>query len=185
MENILEECQTGSVNVLYLTYLWLIILTVLNLLVLAGTFTSNSLVIFSLIKTKQIFKVSWKLIFHLSVSLFLAVLFETVCIVKVASQFFSGFLVRLFAYTIGLIGIDHFICIKYKMTFRSILTSKSVMFVLLLVCFPCFDQCNDADHWSFSKRKSIRDDCISSWHYCIIFCYYHATVNNQGYQKSK
>ena len=185
MENILPECQTGSVDVLYLTYLQLIILTVLNLLISAGTVISNSLVIFLLIKTKQIFKVSCKLIFHLSISdlsitllvqnLFLAVLFETDCIVKIASQFLSGFLVRLSAYTTGLTGIDRFIRIKYKITFRSILTSKSVMFMLLLVWFFeicdvyavvsvvfCFDQCNDADHWSFSKRKSIWNDCISS-----------------------
>lgn len=145
MENILPECQTGSVDVLYLTYLQLIILTVLNLLISAGTVISNSLVIFLLIKTKQIFKVSCKLIFHLSISdlsitllvqnLFLAVLFETDCIVKIASQFLSGFLVRLSAYTTGLTGIDRFIRIKYKITFRSILTSKSVMFMLLLVWF--------------------------------------------------
>ena len=123
----------------------MIILTVLNLLILVGAFISNTLVTFLLIKTKQIFKVSCKLIFHLSVSdlsiallvqnLFLAVLFETDCIVKIASQFLSGFLVRLSAYTIGLIGVDRFIRIKYRMMFRSILTSKSVMFMLLLVWF--------------------------------------------------
>lgn len=138
-----EECPTNAGDVPHLTNNQLIALTVLDVLVLAATVVSNALVIFLLLKTKQISNVSCKLIFHLSVSdlliallvetLFIVVIFKTNCAVKATSQFIAAFLARLSAYTIALIGIDRFLRIKYKMTFRTILTAKSVMLMIVLV----------------------------------------------------
>ena len=138
-----EECPTNALDVSHLTNNQLIVLTVLDVLVLTVTFISNTVVIYLLLKTKQISNVSCKLIFHLSVSdlllallvetLFIVVIFKTNCTVKFISQFIAAFLVHLSAYTIALIGIDRFLRIKYKMTFRSLLTTKSVMLMIVLV----------------------------------------------------
>ena len=143
MKDASEECPTNAVDVPHLSDNQLIVLTVLDVLVLAGNVISNAVVIFLLLKTKQISNVSCKLIFHLSVSdlliallvetLFIVVIFKTNCAVKVTSQFIAAFLARLSAYTIALIGIDRFVRIKYKMTFRAILTTKSVMLMIFLV----------------------------------------------------
>ena len=74
-----EECPTNAGDVPNLTNNQLIALTVLDVLVLAATVVSNALVIFLLLKTKQISNVSCKLIFHLSVSdLLIALLVETI-----------------------------------------------------------------------------------------------------------
>lgn len=104
---------------------------------------TNTLVIYVLIKRGQLASVSCKFILQLSFtdilialltqSLFIAVLFDTKCSVKIASQFVSAFLSRVSGYTIALIGVDRFVRIKYGMSYTLLLTNKFAKMLMLLV----------------------------------------------------
>lgn len=104
---------------------------------------TNTLVIYVLIKTGQLASASCKFILQLSFtdiliafltqSLFIAVLFDTKCSVKIASQFVSAFLSRVSGYTIALIGVDRFVRIKYGMSYTLLLTNKFAKMLMLLV----------------------------------------------------
>ena len=138
-----ENCHKIASDVKYLTYSQLAALTVLDLSILPTNFIANASVLYILIKTKQFSNVSCKIIFMLSLSdllialfvqsLFLAVIYDGACSVKIASIFLSNFLAHLSVYTIAVIGVDRFIRIKYKVNFKTILTSKLLTVLTLIV----------------------------------------------------
>ena len=148
MNEINTTCQTSAADVIYLTSGQLASLTIANCIVSASSLFTNALVIYILIKSKQVTKASCKLIFQLSISdilialfvqnLYLAVIYGTTCFVKIASQFSLTFLSRLSGYTIGIIGVDRYVRIKYKMRFKSILTTKFMMNMIVLVWMTAF-----------------------------------------------
>lgn len=138
-----KNCLTSSVDVVYLNYKQLVALTIVDSALLTANAVTNTLVIYVLIKTGQLASVSCKFILQLSFtdilialltqSLFIAVLFDTKCSVKIASQFVSAFLSRVSGYTIALIGVDRFVRIKYGMSYTLLLTNKFAKMLMLLV----------------------------------------------------
>ena len=138
-----ESCQKIAFDVNYLTYCQLAALTVANLITLPANLIANALVLYILIKTKQISNVSCKIIFMLSSSdllialfvqsLFLAVIYDKACSVKIVSIFLSTFLAHLSAYTIAVMGVDRFVRIKYKINYKAILTPKFLSILVLIV----------------------------------------------------
>ena len=115
---------------LYLTYLTLMIVNI----------TTNALVIYILIVTKQITNITFKKIFILTISglltgLFVQSLFTTIfykqsCIIKVAHMFITIFLFDLPMYKIAIIGIDRYLRIKHYANFKVLWTNK-IVFTLL------------------------------------------------------
>ena len=138
-----KNCLTSSVDVVYLNYKQLVALTIVDSALLIANAVTNTLVIYVLIKTGQLASASCKFILQLSFtdiliafltqSLFIAVLFDTKCSVKIASQFVSAFLSRVSGYTIALIGVDRFVRIKYGMSYTLLLTNKFAKMLMLLV----------------------------------------------------
>ena len=104
-----------------------------------------SLVIYLIIKIKEIAKSACKLIFTLSTmdlltalisqTSYIAMLYEDDCNIVVGCKIADEYLGRLAGYTIGVTGIVRHIRIKYKMTYKSILTSKGLdIFVMTITC---------------------------------------------------
>ena len=141
----LEGCLTSAVDIASLNYSQRFTLTAIDVMLLVTNAAANSLVIYVLIKTKQLTSVSCKFLMMLSLtdiliafftqSLFIIVLFETKCPVKIASQFVSAFLSRGSSYTVAVIGVDRFIRIKYRMNYMSILTNTFATILMLLAFF--------------------------------------------------
>ena len=104
---------------------------------------ANASILYILIKTKQLSNASCKIIFILSLShvlivlfvqrLFLAVIYHRACSVEIASILLFTFLAHLSVYTIAVIGVDRFIRIKYKVSFRTVLTPKYLTVLTFIV----------------------------------------------------
>ena len=145
MNETLEDCLTSAIDISSLNYSQRFTLTTIDVMLLVTNAVANVLVIYVLIETKQLTSVSCKFLFMLSLtdiliamftqSLFIVVLFETKCRVKIASQFVSGFLSRVSSYTVAAIGVDRFIRIKYRMNYMSILTNAFATILMLLAFF--------------------------------------------------
>lgn len=141
----LEDCLTSAVDIASLNYSQRFTLTTIDVMLLVTNAVANVLVIYVLINTKQLTSVSCKFLLMLSLtdilialftqSLFIVVLFETKCRVKIASQFVSAFLSRVSSYTVAVIGVDRFIRIKYRMNYMSILTNAFATILMLLAFF--------------------------------------------------
>ena len=137
-----ENCQKIAFDVKYLTYCQLAALTVVNLIILPANLITNALVLYILIKTKQVSNVSCKIIFMLGLSdlliasfvqtLFLAVIYDKACSVKISSIFLSTFLAHLSAYTIAIMGVVRFVRIKYKVSYKAVLTPKNLNIWVLI-----------------------------------------------------
>ena len=97
-------------------------------------------------KTKQLKSYSCKFIFLLSVADVLSTLtvqsfympvnvlqIKPSCTVVSISHFLSATFPRLSAYTVGLMGLDRYIRIKYKISFNSIITPIRAYFLMALV----------------------------------------------------
>ena len=119
MNEINTTCQTSAVGVIYLTYGQLASLTIANCIVSASSLSEILIAFFVQ-------------------NLHLVLIYDKTCSVTIASQFLSTFLLRLFGYTIGIIGVDRYIRIKYKMRFKSILTAKFMMSMKVLVWMTAF-----------------------------------------------
>ena len=134
-------CHSNQIHTSYLRNSQLAILTVTNLTVTVGNVAANALVIYALIKTKQLYNVANKLIFMLSISdlliggvaqnFFIAVIYGTNCLAGLIARVFSVFLINLSSYTIAIMGVDRFIRIKYYASF--ILTLVSIACLAALV----------------------------------------------------
>ena len=115
------------------TFRQLIILTVFNVVLISVNVITNALVIYILIKTKQISNATWKLILVLSVSdtllgivaqpLFTIEFYNANCLVATTCLFVSVFLTHMSGYTIAIIGIDRYIRIKCFVNFKAIWTT--------------------------------------------------------------
>ena len=136
-------CETHFRSISHLIHEHRATLTVLDVLILLGNAVANTLVIYVLIKTKEITKFSCKLMCLLSVNdlaiasvaqtLFITEIYGANCTINVAYQLISRFLPRLSGYIIGVIGIDRYIRIRYKMNFKSILTTKLLIILMVLI----------------------------------------------------
>ena len=66
---------------------------------------------------------------------YIAMLYEEDCNIAVGCKIANEYLGHLAGYTIGVTGIVRYIRIKYKMTYKSILTSKGwCIFVMTITC---------------------------------------------------
>ena len=131
------NCYSAVLKVSFITQRQLTVLTAVNLILMVGNVLSNALVVFILIKTKQMANITCKLIFMLSVSdlmvgLFGQTLFTTMfyvqnCLVAHASIFVLVFAVHLSIYIISIIGVDRYLRIKHYASFKVIWTTKVVI----------------------------------------------------------
>lgn len=134
-------CHSNQIHTSYLRNSQLAVLTVTNLTVTVGNVAADAMVIYALIKTKQLYNVANKLIFMLSISnlliggfaqnFYIAVIYGTNCLAELIARAFSVFLINLSSYTIAIMGIDRFIRIKYYASF--ILTLVSIACLAALV----------------------------------------------------
>ena len=141
MNKTLGFCFSYSINVTYLTYSHLVILTVINVIVMVGNVILNTLVIYLLTKTKQLSNVTCKVILILSISdlltgavaqnLFLLVLYSPSCSINLATRTISTFSTNFSGYTTAILGVDRFVRIKYFTKVKTLLTSR---FILALIC---------------------------------------------------
>ena len=138
-------CYGIGIDFSYLNSRYLAALTVINLTVMVGNVSANAVVMYVLIKTKQIVNTTCKVIFMLSTSdlltgaltqnLFTAVFYKRSCLFEAACRFTSIFIVHVSFYATAIIGIDRFIRIKYFANFKTIWTRKVV---LTLMCIGVF-----------------------------------------------
>ena len=119
----------------YLTNAHVGILIINNAALLLGNIILNSLVIYMLVKTRQLSNYSNKFTMLLSSSdvvttltaqtVQISILYlplDPSCSVSLLTQFSSTTFTRNSAYTIGLIGLDRYVRISYIMNFQYILT---------------------------------------------------------------
>ena len=138
------SCQSEEIDASYITLSQLAILIVFNSVVMVGNVFTNALVMFILIKTKQLSNVVCKWIFMLSISDFLigalyqknffAVFYDTSCFIKICFRIVTIFLTNLSGYIIAVLGIDRFIRIKYYATYKTILTTTFILALMTIAC---------------------------------------------------
>ena len=132
------NCYSEILDASLLTSEQLAIITVVNLILMIANVTVNTLVIYVLIKTKQILQISCKPIFLLSTSdlllgvfcqnLFLVIIFSKKCsVIEASYSFLSAFLLHSSCYTVALIGVDHYLRIKHYGDFRNFWTTRVVL----------------------------------------------------------
>ena len=136
------DCQTNVITVSYLTSTQVLVVVLLNTVLMVGNIIANGLVIYILIKTKQVSNITCKLIFMLSISglmigafaqnLCTIHFYEKNCFVKLASISISTFLSHLSAYVIATLGIDRYLRIKCFTNFKTLWKTKVVF---ILICF--------------------------------------------------
>ena len=130
-------CHIQNIEVSYFTTRQLLTIALINSILMVGNVTANALVIYILIKTKQLLNNTCKLILVLSLSdlligifvqnLFTSLLYEVNCLVSSVSQFLSVVFTHLSGYTIAIIGIDRYFRIKYYANFKAIWSRKVVL----------------------------------------------------------
>lgn len=149
MNKTLVYCDILRIDASYFMTWQSITLTVINVIIMVGNIIANSLVIYILIKTKQLSFAPCKLIFMLSLSdlltgvlaqnLLFAVINGSSCFINLISRVTSIFFTNVSGYTIAIMGIDRFIRIKFStnvkgiVTTKFILTSISVIFLAALI----------------------------------------------------
>ena len=137
MNKTLAYCDIFRIDAFYLTAWQIITLTVINVIIMIGNITANSLVTYVLIKTKQLSFAPYKLIFMLSLSdlltgvlaqtLLFTIINGTSCFINLISKVTSIFFTNVSGYTIGIIGVDRFIRIKFYTNVRGIVTTKFIL----------------------------------------------------------
>ena len=142
------KCYSTVVELLFLDWRQMVVLTVTNSIVMAGNITANMLIIHILIKTKQIVNNTCKLVFMLSVSdlviglccqnLQTITFYENSCSTMNIYAFITVFSVHLSMYTIALIGIDRYLRIKHYASFKVLWTTRAVLvFISIEVFLAC------------------------------------------------
>ena len=145
--NISDICLTPCNGKVYLATAHLLILISLDGIILLCNLVANTLVIFIIVKTNQLSNTAFKLIFNLSLagigqSIFgqtfslIALITGTSCLIQNTGQFVILFFGYTTVYTIGVIGFDRYLRVKYKTRFATILTRKRV-YILIFVIY-CF-----------------------------------------------
>ena len=137
MNKTLAYCDIFRIDAFYLTAWQIITLTVINVIIMIGNITANSLVTYVLIKTKQLSFAPYKLIFMLSLSdlltgvlaqtLLFTIINGTSCFINLISKVTSIFFTNVSGYTIGIIGVHRFIRIKFYTNVRGIVTTKFIL----------------------------------------------------------
>ena len=138
MNKTLAYCDIFRIDAFYLTAWQIITLTVINVIIMVGNITANSLVTYVLIKTKQLSFAPYKLLFMLSLSdlltagvlaqtLLFTIINGTSCFINLISKVTSIFFTNVFGYTIGIMGVDRFIRIKFYTNVRGIVTTKFIL----------------------------------------------------------
>lgn len=137
MNKTLAYCDIFRIDAFYLTAWQIITLTVINVIIMVGNITANSLVTYVLIKTKQLSFAPYKLIFMLSLSdlltgvlaqtLLFTIINGTSCFINLISKVTSIFFTNVSGYTIGIMGVDRFIRIKFYTNVRGIVTTKFIL----------------------------------------------------------
>ena len=143
-------CFNNILQISLLTQQQLTTLIVSNLTLTAANVIANALVIYILFRTKQIAKITYKVIFGLSVSnlmtglfaqnLYTTVFFDNICFIRIALTFTWIFFVPLSAYSIAIISIDRYLRIKKYMNFKEIWTARVVSSLLTCATFFAFCQ---------------------------------------------
>ena len=141
----LVACSKDIVESLLLSHNQRIILTVFNTLSMLGNIVANSLVLYILIKTKQIRNITCKLIFVISVSdtmqgmfvqnLYTVFLFKNPCSAVYLFISVSIFFLHMSVYTIAVLGIDRYLRIKQPVKFKTFWTTKTVFILISIVAF--------------------------------------------------
>lgn len=134
------KCCKFLTEISILSQSQLVIITVINVILMAGNITINTLVIYILTKTKQIGNITCKLIFVLSVlnitiglfsqNLLTIALYGNNCLFETAYRIISELLFHISMYLIAIIGIDRYLRIKYYMTFKVIWTPRVVSILI-------------------------------------------------------
>ena len=137
MNRTLVNCYRPVVEFRFLVWTQVVVLTVTNSLVMVSNIIANILIIFVLVKTKQIANNTCKLFFVLSVSDLMVGLFvqnshtpirhEKSCLLMDIHVFIAVFLVHLSMYTVAIMGIDRYLRIKHYANFKAIWTKRVVL----------------------------------------------------------
>lgn len=140
MNRVSVKCCKFLIEISILSQSQLVIITVINVILMAGNITINTLVIYILTKAKQIGNITCKLIFVLSVlnitiglfsqNLLTIALYGNNCLFETAYRIISELLFHISMYLIAIIGIDRYLRIKYYMTFKVIWTPRVVSILI-------------------------------------------------------
>ena len=143
MNKTLVYCDILRIDASYFMAWQSITLTVINLIIMVGNIIANSLVIYILIKTKQLSFAPCKLIFMLSLSdlltgvlaqnLLFAVINGSSCFINLISRVTSIFFTNVSGYTIAIMGIDRFIRIKFSTNVKGIVTTKFILISISMI----------------------------------------------------
>ena len=150
MNRTLVHCYSTVVEFSFLDWRQMVVLTITNSIAMAGNITANMLIIYILIKTKQIANNTCKLFFMLSVSdlviaifcqnLYTIIFYEKSCSTMDLYAFITVFSVHLSMYTIALIGIDRYLRIKHYANFKALWTTRAVLVFISIEVFLAFMQ---------------------------------------------
>ena len=171
-------CKSHLDSISDLSHYHFKVLAILDLLVLVANVLANSLVIHILIKTTEIRKFSCRLIFILCVSdlniaviaqtFYLVQLFSSNCSMNLVYQLTSGFFSRGSAYIIGLIGIDRYIRIRYKTTFKKILTTKFLIILVTSIYCLAMVQTLISTLGTLLNKKKISNSIVAGIDICYL-----------------
>ena len=138
-------CFTHGLQFSYLASRQLATLTVFNSILMPANVIVDVLVMYVLIKTKQMSNTTCKLIFMLSLSgllegifaqnLFAVTTYEKNCLIEGIAVFVIVFLLYLSEYMTAIIGVDRYLRIKYYVKFKTIWSTK---IVLIFICSRSF-----------------------------------------------
>ena len=127
-----------------------IILAVPNTVSVLVNVVTNSLVLYTLTKTKQIRNTTCKVIFIISVldilqgmfsqNLYTTLLFENIWIAGVLFISISIFFLHMSVYTIAVLGIDRYLRIKHPVKFKEFWTTKTIFTLMIIVTFASLFQ---------------------------------------------
>ena len=138
-------CNNRIFDASFLTLKQVSSLIVANFILMAANILANALVIYILIKAKQILQITYKLVFMLSASdiligtlpqsLITAIFIGAPCSIYVAFTFVATFLSHMSNYIISILGVDRYFRIKHYATFRAMWTTKVVSKLMCIVFF--------------------------------------------------
>ena len=145
--NISNICLTPYNGKVYLAITHVLILISLDSVILFCNLVANALVILIIARSKQLSNTAFKLIFSLSLAgigqtiigqtfFVIALITGTGCLIQYTVQFFILFFGYTTVYTIGVIGFDRYLRVKYKTRYGTILTRKKVHLIMFFIyCF--------------------------------------------------
>ena len=118
----------------------MITLLVVSITSMVVNLTANVLVIYILIKTKQLSNITFKLIFSLTTSDMLMTLTSQSLLAMILHEkscwtFLSVFFYHFGSYIVALLGVDRYIRIKHYSNFRNILTTKVATILIIAIFF--------------------------------------------------